>query len=287
MSNPAGWYPQPDGQQQYWDGEQWTEEIAPGVLPVTPPVAAQRNWFLRHKAITGVVTVVLLMVFAGIAYGVGSRSDSVASVSDPTAIATTPSQAALDKAAADQAVADKATADKATADKAAADQAVADKATANRAAAQKTAAQKSAATNAAAQKAAAPPLAKTVRDGKFAFTVTTVKCGLIQVGEGTNEFLIQRAQGQYCRVAITVENIGDKAQRMFESNQYLFDANGRKFTPDSLAGSYDDSAKLMFEEIKPGSSIKGTMYFDVPEGTSVRKLELHDSVSSGGVTVLL
>jgi Protein of unknown function (DUF2510)/Domain of unknown function (DUF4234) len=30
VSSPAGWYLQPDGQQRYWDGEQWTEHIAPG-----------------------------------------------------------------------------------------------------------------------------------------------------------------------------------------------------------------------------------------------------------------
>jgi hypothetical protein len=36
MSNPAGWYPQPDGQQRYWDGQQWTEHLAPGVPAVTP-----------------------------------------------------------------------------------------------------------------------------------------------------------------------------------------------------------------------------------------------------------
>jgi Domain of unknown function (DUF4429)/Protein of unknown function (DUF2510) len=30
MSSPAGWYPQPDGRQRYWDGELWTEHFAPG-----------------------------------------------------------------------------------------------------------------------------------------------------------------------------------------------------------------------------------------------------------------
>src|SRR5215207_8180857 len=28
---PAGWYPQPDGGQRYWDGTAWTEHFAPGV----------------------------------------------------------------------------------------------------------------------------------------------------------------------------------------------------------------------------------------------------------------
>src|SRR5450759_2466057 len=47
------------------------------------------------------------------------------------------------------------------------------------------------------------------------------------------------------------------AQTMFASNQYLFDTKGRKFSADATANMYDDSAKLMFEEINPGNSIKG------------------------------
>lgn len=45
MSSPAGWYPQPDGQLRYWDGELWTEHFAPGngpapeVAPTADPVA--------------------------------------------------------------------------------------------------------------------------------------------------------------------------------------------------------------------------------------------------------
>lgn len=31
MSSPAGWYPQPDGRQRYWDGEVWTANFVPGV----------------------------------------------------------------------------------------------------------------------------------------------------------------------------------------------------------------------------------------------------------------
>ncbi len=34
MTTPAGWYPEPDGQQQrYWDGERWTEHVAPLAAP--------------------------------------------------------------------------------------------------------------------------------------------------------------------------------------------------------------------------------------------------------------
>ena len=104
---------------------------------------------------------------------------------------------------------------------------------------------------------------------------------------GTNEYLIQKAQGQYCRASLKVENVGNEAQTMFASNQYLFDASGRKFSADATANMYDDSSKLMFEEINPGNSIKGYVFFDVPKGTKVSKLELHDSMLSGGVEVRL
>lgn len=120
---------------------------------------------------------------------------------------------------------------------------------------------------------------------EFAFTVTAVTCGIAQVG--TDVYLTQKAQGQYCRVSLNVENIGDEAKTMFASNQYLFDTKGRKFSADATANMYDDSTKLMFEGINPGNSIEGYVFFDVPRGTTVSKLELHDSMLSGGITVRL
>ncbi len=273
MSTPAGWYPQPDGQQRYWDGQQWTEHFAPSTPLVTPPVAARGNWFLRHKILTAIGALLLIGMISSLANG-GTKTEPVAAI-DQVSTSASPDNAAADKAAAELAAANQAVTDQAAAEVAAAEQAAADKAAVAKAAADK----------AAAAKAAAPQLGKTVRDGKFAFTVTAVKCGIAQVG--TIEFLIQKAQGQYCRASLTVENIGNEAQTMFASNQYLFDTKGRKFSADATANLYDDSAKLMFEEINPGNSIKGFVFFDVPKGTKVSKLELHDSMFSGGIEVRL
>ena len=41
MSAPAGWHLQPDGQERFWDGTQWTEQFrAPVTLdPTAPPPA--------------------------------------------------------------------------------------------------------------------------------------------------------------------------------------------------------------------------------------------------------
>ena len=130
MSNPAGWYPQPDGQQRYWDGERWTEQFAPGIAQVTPLAAEGKNWFLRHKIFTAIIAVLLLGVFAGITNGSGTKTITTTSVSDPVATSATPDQAALDKAAADKAAAAKAAADKVAAAKAAATKAAAAKAAA-------------------------------------------------------------------------------------------------------------------------------------------------------------
>jgi len=38
--SPAGWYPQPDGSQRYWDGTAWTSHTAPAAQPPPPPYGA-------------------------------------------------------------------------------------------------------------------------------------------------------------------------------------------------------------------------------------------------------
>lgn len=64
MNTPAGWYPDPEqaGQQRYWDGQQWTDDQAPGSQP--PPVKKSGipTWV---KALIGIVGVLVLMVACG------------------------------------------------------------------------------------------------------------------------------------------------------------------------------------------------------------------------------
>jgi hypothetical protein len=74
---PPGWYPDNrGGVQRYWDGQKWTEHIAPGVTEPPPghpshqgatPLGAatgtsQGHWFVRHKILSGVAAFVLLMI---------------------------------------------------------------------------------------------------------------------------------------------------------------------------------------------------------------------------------
>jgi hypothetical protein len=133
--------------------------------------------------------------------------------------------------------------------------------------------------------AAGPGVGDPVRDGKFEFVVHGVKCGSTRVG---NEFMNEQAQGVFCRVTVTVKNIGKEAQTFSGASQKAFDAKGTEFSNDTAAEIYaNEGSNTFLQDINPGNQVKGVLIFDVPKGTKLTKLELHDSMFSGGVTVNL
>ena len=130
----------------------------------------------------------------------------------------------------------------------------------------------------------APAIGTKVRDGKFEFVVTKVEDGGAEVGsDGFGE----KAQGRFTFVRLTITNIGDKPQTMFTDNQTVVDAQGRTFTPNSMAGIHLEDNDVWISEINPGNSVKGTLVYDMPAGSKPASIELHDSMFSGGVTVSL
>jgi hypothetical protein len=130
-----------------------------------------------------------------------------------------------------------------------------------------------------------PGIGTPVRDGKFEFTVTKVAPPVAQIGDSV---LTKKAQGQFVLVNVTVENIGDKSQMFDGSNQTLFDAKGRKFDADSSAAMYlGEQSNSFLNDINPGNKVSGVIVFDIPKGTVLDRLELHDSMLSGGVEVTL
>ncbi|MFK4689658.1 DUF4352 domain-containing protein [Streptomyces pristinaespiralis] len=128
-----------------------------------------------------------------------------------------------------------------------------------------------------------PGIGDPVRDGKFEFIVTRVQPGVQEIG---GEFG-KEAQGQFILVHMTVSNIGDEAQLFDGGAQKLFDGKDREFSADALAGLYLEESKSFLNEINPGNNVKGIVVFDVPTDVKPVKLELHDSVFSGGVAVNL
>lgn len=124
-----------------------------------------------------------------------------------------------------------------------------------------------------------------VRDGKFEFVVT----GLERPGKTIGpDFLQETAQGEFVIVRVDVSNIGNEAQTLDSSSQVLYDDQGREFSPSSAMFVLDDADKAFLEQINPGNKVTGVpILFDVPEGTNLTSIELHDSPFSGGVTVSL
>ena len=260
-ASPAGWHPQEDGRLRYWDGSQWTEhymEATDGTAPAAPgsanafaegaSVKPVRPWFKKKRVLIPVGGMALIVFASALGAGGDTPDTTASSTSQTDVTATAPSSTPAP------------------------------------------APSKSAAPKPAAPKPAAKPkppasqIGKPVRDGKFEFTVKSVKCGISKVG---GEYLSTKAQGQFCAVQLSIENIGDEPQSMFADNQYAFDAKNRKFSADSEASIYDDSSQVLWEEINPGNSVKGKVYFDVPKGAKLTHLELHDSMFSGGVKVTL
>lgn len=130
----------------------------------------------------------------------------------------------------------------------------------------------------------AAKLNETARDGKFEFVVASVECG--KTSAGTNEYLTEQAQGQFCFVNVTVKNIGTEAQTFDSSSQYLYDAANAKYSADGTASLYANRQGSTFlNQINPGNSVSGILVFDLPKDKTPTSAELHDSPFSGGVKV--
>ncbi|MTE14139.1 DUF4352 domain-containing protein [Nocardia aurantiaca] len=132
---------------------------------------------------------------------------------------------------------------------------------------------------------AVPGLNTPVRDGKFEFTVTNVQTGVKEVG--TNQFLRKTAQGTYTIISLTVRNIGKSPYGFSPSDQYVFDAQNRKFSNDAAAAMNLQSDTSLYANINPGNSITAQVVFDLPTDSSADHIVLHDSMFSGGATVSL
>jgi hypothetical protein len=124
-----------------------------------------------------------------------------------------------------------------------------------------------------------------VRDGKFEFTATGADCSKTTLG---TDPITTQANGVFCLVTVHVTNIGDEAQTLDAMSQVAYDAQGKKYSTDTEAAFYlDNAGSALFNQLNPGTSVDGTLVYDVPAGTKLTKLELHDSALSGGVTVNL
>lgn len=130
-----------------------------------------------------------------------------------------------------------------------------------------------------------PGIGDAAVDGDFSFTVNSVECGIANVG--TDTFGVA-AQGQFCLVAVSIENIGKEAKTMFADNQKLFDSEGREFSADTSAIIYlENGGDTWLSEINPGNTLEGQLLFDIPAGATLDHIKLYEGVFSSGVEVSL
>ncbi|WP_407320110.1 DUF4352 domain-containing protein [Isoptericola halotolerans] len=219
-----------------------------GWTPPPPAPEKRKNWFARHKVLTG-LGVLVGVAIVGAALG-GEDESTVAD--DVTVVEETAADVPADDDGADD-------------EEAAAENAAAEDAAAGEPA-----------------PADLPGLGDPVRDGKFEFTVTELEDDVQQIGD---DFLNEKAQGRFLLVHVTVENIGDEAQYFDGDSQKLVDTKGRTHSADTGAAIYLDDSNSFLNEINPGNSVDGVVVFDLPADASAATLELHDSMFSGGVEV--
>jgi hypothetical protein len=129
----------------------------------------------------------------------------------------------------------------------------------------------------------APPAAigTPVRDGKFEFVVTDTSVPEHWIGT-------PKPRGQWFIATMTVTNTGNEPQSFFAQNQKLIDSAGRTYAADSMAAmAMNPTDTTMVMDMNPGFSITVRVPFDVPPGTPVSAVEVHDSAFSGGTRVAI
>lgn len=132
----------------------------------------------------------------------------------------------------------------------------------------------------------AASIGKTIRDGTFAFTVTSVQRPgrTLANRSGTT----QTAQGEFVIVRVTVANVGGQAQGLTATDQIAVNDAGQRFAPSAAITSLPDAGAILSTNINPGSTVNGApLLYDVPPGTRIASIELHDRASSTGVRVAL
>jgi hypothetical protein len=124
-----------------------------------------------------------------------------------------------------------------------------------------------------------------VRDGTFEFVVTGVQhAGKTFPGKMSTTLT---AKGEFVIVRVDVTNIGSAAQSADCQCQLLVSDKGQKVQPSPAVLSTKEALKFV-QLIEPGTTMKGVLVlFDVPPGTKVTNIELHDSASTQGATVKL
>lgn len=137
-----------------------------------------------------------------------------------------------------------------------------------------------------AQEQALPTFGDRVESGNFTFTVNAIECGIPSVGNST--FGVE-AQGEFCKITMTVENTGNEADYFSASNQIVKDAQGREFEADTSAMIYLEEGDEVWlgSDINPGNSADVAILYDMPVGVAPETITVVDGFFGTGKEVSL
>ena len=129
----------------------------------------------------------------------------------------------------------------------------------------------------------AEPLVGT--DDGFRFEIMDGRCGYANVVTATET--IEPERDEFCLVRLTVTNEGQERRRLDASCQFLIDGAGGRHTQREDVLPVDQTTWSVFgKRVAPGKSIQdAALYYDVPEGTKARRVEMHGSCGSGGIVL--
>jgi len=124
-------------------------------------------------------------------------------------------------------------------------------------------------------------------DGPFRYHLVRGRCGYGTVVTATQNVAPQ--EGEFCLVAVDVTNQGEAPGRLRQECQYLIDASGRRHRIRSDVLALEEASLEAFRApLEAGQEVADVaFYFDVPEGTEARSLELHSTCDSPGVRIPL
>ncbi|OKI20512.1 hypothetical protein A6A08_22760 [Nocardiopsis sp. TSRI0078] len=88
-----------------------------------------------------------------------------------------------------------------------------------------------------------------------------------------DDFVRERAQGEFTIVSMTVKNTGNEATSFDGSAVSLVDADGNTYSSSTMLFQEES---LLHEQVNPGNQVSGTAVFDAPEGTEITEIHVED-----------
>jgi uncharacterized protein DUF4352 len=122
-------------------------------------------------------------------------------------------------------------------------------------------------------------------DGAFIVSVVGLQCRLRTIG---SPGLRQLAKGEFCLVNVAVENAGRESRLLAGSEQRAVDSHRRSYPVDDRAAAFlNERVPSLLDEIPAATTVRGVLPFEVPAGTRLSALVVHESAASPGARISL